>query len=205
MKHIISEGSVKYWKYDTELFSRYKVSLRFGATHFDDVFLPVQQLETQPLYMVRARQRIYYLGGDQEKASRIAADPGVSADVSEAHLGVLPENKFVLQQTDKGFWEVVPGEDESKDILIFTGIDGGFRGSCNTGASSTAQVLMEAWAGNACESRTECAAWIKPGQCLGMCSTGRGGTLVEAYFNNDGGLEQKEFNSVKEWEAFMGV
>lgn len=95
---------------------------------------------------------------------------------------VLPDNKFVIRTTAKGTKVIEAGVDESKDVLLFVGCSGGFRGNVLIIKEfTTAEIILICEAGNAVDSRIEVAARLQPGQAVVFHSYGRRNNEVIVY------------------------
>lgn len=114
--------------------------------------------------------------------------------------GVLPENAFRIAKGKDGKVLVFPGEDTTNRVLLMTGIEAGHRGSCGVvEKDTTATVLLEASASNACSGSTELVVLLAPDQRLVLWSDGVDGTSYVVYTYEDGDIKVKGY-SPDEWD-----
>jgi hypothetical protein len=69
----------------------------------------------------------------------------ISTKVLPNEEGILKEGSFkVIKTKEKGTILIVPGSDNSKKILLFSDVEGGFRGGCGLLSTTTGNVIAKA-------------------------------------------------------------
>lgn len=206
MKHIVMSAA---WAWGTDPFPTYRANLSYGRNKFDRQFLPVQGITPAVELTVTDYwdRKVLYVGTDRAEADKAKAtyDAKDSLHFERAHLKegqpILPENKFrVIKTRDKGTILVVAGADTTNRCLLFVGCSGGFRGGVGLlDEGTTAQILKEASAGNACESSCEVIALLEVGQTVAFHTSGRRSNEVYVY-TWTGTETTKTHFSKEEWD-----
>lgn len=117
--------------------------------------------------------------------------------------GTLPEGNFkIIKAKAKGTILIVPGVDSSKKVFLMASVSGGFRGGVSKiGATTNANILVDASAGSACESGYSFAAILEEGQQVDVHTYGRRTNNVIRFLNEDG--EIKKVTMTKEEYQFV--
>lgn len=114
-------------------------------------------------------------------------------------LSDLSDGQFVtVSKNAKGTNVIKPSVADTTDILLFTTIEGGFRGGVrkfNVGGT----IIAEAAASAACESAIALAVVLEDNQEIIFQETGRYGTFYHVFINQNGNaiknkLAKEDFN-----------
>lgn len=226
MIHVMLSES---WRYSEEPFPAFRADLVFGRNKRDRAFLPTKVTPvphygvsrfcdyaypapselTADRYQAEAEvERL--LAADakyQEYLARVAAADGawVQSQCAPAKLHesvpLLPRDQFrVIKTREKGTILVVPGEDRTPRALAFLSIRGGFRGGCGPhSGDTTAQILVSACAGNACDSEYAAVALFDVGQSVAMRSYGRRTNLIRVYTWDGRQMQSQSYD----WEEYQ--
>jgi hypothetical protein len=189
VKHVIlSDG----WSFSNEPSPAYYLSKVLDKYKPPNVLIPVQGVHPITIYNVKADSmgKNIYKGTDRAIANALKD----SYDEEQLHRGrtakvqasvpILPENQFTVIKSGENNISIIPGEDYSKQCLMFIGYSSN---GCRSGVSlleegTTAEILMTCFMGDEYKygSRIEVVALMDVGQRIAFYKYSR--FLQQVYY-----------------------
>jgi len=184
----------------------FEARLVYGANKRDQKFLRAVGVEPRHVVALLDDGKEIFLGTKQEveaEEARLRAEAAASGKyvwLRTRERDILPADQFQVRQTAGGEVFIAAGPDTSPRCLLFDDLGGGFRGGCGLQAETTARILVQCCAANACESALAFAALLAPGQQVVGRSWGRRGDNITTW-TWDGVSIQIQTYSRAQWEA----
>lgn len=119
--------------------------------------------------------------------------------------GILPTDQFRIIRTSAGEVVIAAGADSTERCLLFVHADGGVRGDVRLlPESTTAKILSECAAGNACDSTVAVAALMQEGEEVVFEAWGRSMHNVICYSLVGGDITKTRYTQ-PEWVSFQNA
>jgi len=215
MRHVNLDSE---WKFTKEPFPAFRCSLVYGRNKRAFNFLPVKGVLPVTEYTVTPmweEDKVLYHGISKEDAEaakakydeeqiKISENPRMfhkTAKIQTTLPEMIRDTFRIIKTKAKGTIMVVPGSDKTDRCLLFVGAKGGFRGDVFVfQKETTCNVLVECFAGNACDSSFHVIALLEKGESIAFHSVGRRTNHVYVYTWN-GKEVNKRTLAYKEWES----
>ena len=202
--------------YTEEPFPAFRTELVYGRRKRDRTFVPSKVVPTGDFLIECDACGVVYHGDDPREAAAAIethnrAEGGrIYAGCGNPHPYKLPahykrrrellvDGQFrVIRTRAKGTPLIVPGRDDSDNLLLFLGAAGGFRGGVSYATAGDIDILAEASAANNCESGLEIAAVLSPGAEIVVHRFGRRLNEYDEYTWDGNKLVSKTYTA-DEW------